>query len=116
MSLPLEEVIDRARNIRLLLTDCDGVLTDGSLSYFVSNGALVDDTKIFHIHDGQGMRLASQAGLKLGIISGRTSAALAARAIEMKIDHLYQGVNDKLKGYEQIKTTEQLSDEHIAYI
>ncbi len=112
----IEEVFERARNIRLLLMDCDGVLTDGSLPYFVRNGALVEDAKVFHIHDGQGIRLASQAGLKLGMISGRTSAALAARAAELKIDHLYQGIHDKLKVYEQIKTAEQVSDQQIAYI
>ena len=112
----IDENFERARNIRLFLMDCDGVLTDGSLPYFAGNGSLVEDARVFHIHDGQGIRLAAQAGLKLGIISGRTSAALAARAAEMKIDHFYQGISDKLKVYEQIKTTEQLSDENIAYI
>jgi len=116
MSLPPEEVIDRARRIRLFLMDCDGVLTDGSLPYFASGGTLVEDAKLFHIHDGQGMRLASQARLKLGIISGRASAALAARAAEMKVDHLHQGVSDKLKVYEQIKEAERLRDEQVAYI
>src|SRR5689334_9587644 len=107
MSVISEQIFDRARRIRLFLMDCDGVLTDGSLSYFAYSGRPVEDAKVFHIHDGQGMRLASQAGLKLGIISGRTSAALAARAEEMKVDYVHQGISDKLKVYEQIKTTER---------
>jgi 3-deoxy-D-manno-octulosonate 8-phosphate phosphatase (KDO 8-P phosphatase) len=116
MSLPSEEIFDRARHIHLFLMDCDGVLTDGSLPYFARGGAPVEDARVFHIHDGQGMRLASQAGLKLGIISRRTSAALAARAEEMKVDYLYQGISDKLRVYEQIKAAERLRDEQIAYI
>lgn len=111
-----ENILARACRIRLFLMDCDGVLTDGSLPYSVINGLLVEDAKVFHIHDGQGLRLAAHAGLKLGIISGRTSASLAARATELKIDHLYQGISDKLKVYEQIKTADQFTDQQIAYI
>ena len=112
MPLTDNTVTDRARKIRLLLLDCDGVLTDGSL-FYDSQG---ESIKIFHIHDGQGLRLAREAGLKLGIISGRNSPALAARAKEMMIDHLYHGVSNKLEIYERIKLAEGLRDEQIAYI
>ncbi len=111
-----EEIFGRARRIRLFLMDCDGVLTDGSLHYAAQASGAMETTKVFHIHDGQGMRLAAQAGLKLGVISGRASAALTQRAQEMNVDYLHQGVSDKLAIYEQIKLAEGLRDEQIAYI
>jgi 3-deoxy-D-manno-octulosonate 8-phosphate phosphatase (KDO 8-P phosphatase) len=116
MPLPIDEVTSRARNISLLLTDCDGVLTDGGLYYTADGKRVFEITKVFNIHDGQGFRLAQEAGLKLGIISGRASPALAARARELQIDHLHQGIGNKLAVYEQIKTAEKISDERIAYI
>jgi 3-deoxy-D-manno-octulosonate 8-phosphate phosphatase (KDO 8-P phosphatase) len=114
--LPLDQIISRARKVRLLLIDCDGVLTDGSLYLTAIGDQVYEATKVFHIHDGHGLRLANKAGLKLGIISGRQSAALAGRAAELQIAHLYQGVADKLEVYEGIKELEGLRDEEIAYI
>jgi 3-deoxy-D-manno-octulosonate 8-phosphate phosphatase (KDO 8-P phosphatase) len=111
-----DEVASRAKKIRLLLTDCDGVLTDGSVYYSADGKRVFEVTKVFNIHDGQGFRLAQEAGLKLGIISGRASPALAARAREIQIDYLYQGVGNKLAVYEQIKVAEGLTDEEIAYL
>ncbi|MGH9855312.1 MAG: KdsC family phosphatase [Blastocatellia bacterium] len=111
-----EEIIARARHIKLLLLDCDGVLTDGGLHYTFDGKRVLEGAKVFHIHDGQGLKLAREAGLKLGIISGRISPALTARARELQIDHLHQGVDDKLAVYEQIKNAEGLADEQIAYI
>lgn len=116
MALPTEEIAERARRIRLLLADCDGVLTNGRLYVSTSGGLTTETVKVFHIHDGQGMRLAVQAGLVLGIISGRSSSALAERAREMHVRHLYQGVSNKLEIYERIKAEEQLKDKQIAYI
>jgi 3-deoxy-D-manno-octulosonate 8-phosphate phosphatase (KDO 8-P phosphatase) len=111
-----ENVISRARQIKLLLTDCDGVLTDGGINYTFDGKRVLEGMKVFHIHDGQGLKLAREAGLKLGIISGRVSPSLIARARELQIDHLYQGIDDKLSVYEQIKTIEGLGDDQIAYI
>lgn len=111
-----EETISRARHIKLLLMDCDGVLTDGGLHYTFDGKHVLEGEKVFHIHDGQGLKLAREAGLKLGVISGRVSPSLIARTRELQIDHLYQGVDDKLTVYEQIKTIEGLSDEQVAYI
>ncbi len=111
-----EEIISRARQIRLLLMDCDGVLTDGGIHYTFDGKHVLEGVKVFHIHDGQGLKLAREAGLKLGIISGRVSPSLIARSRELQIDHLYQGIDDKITLYEQIKSIEGLSDEQIAYI
>ena len=106
------EIQLRASRIQLILTDCDGVLTDGSLPY----SAAGETTKVFHIHDGLGFKLAQQAGLKTGIISGRASAALELRARELKVDYLYQGNDAKLGAYEEIRAAENLRDEQIAYL
>src|SRR5262245_6674954 len=97
-----EENISRARRIKLLLMDCDGVLTDGGLHYTFDGKRVLEGEKVFHIHDGQGLRLAREAGLKLGIISGRISPALTARALELQVDRIHQGIDDKLSVYEQI--------------
>jgi len=115
MNIP-EEIISRARQIKLLLLDCDGVLTDGGLHYTFDGKRVMEGAKVFHIRDGQGLKLAREAGLKLGIISGRVSPALTARARELQIDHLHQGVDDKLAVYEQVKTAEGLADDRIAYV
>jgi len=116
MELPPDEVAERARRIRLLLTDCDGVLTDGSLYYATDGERVFEAVKVFHIHDGLGLQLARRAGLKVGIISGRTSLPLAERARELMVDYLYQGVEIKLDAYEQVRAAEGLRDEEIAYI
>ena len=111
-----EETNSRARQIKLLLLDCDGVLTDGGLHYTFDGKHVLEGAKVFHIHDGQGLKLAREAGLKLGIISGRISPTLTARARELQIDRLHQGIDDKLSVYEQIKTAEGFADDQIAYI
>jgi 3-deoxy-D-manno-octulosonate 8-phosphate phosphatase (KDO 8-P phosphatase) len=111
-----EEIIPRARRIKLLLLDCDGVLTDGGLYYTFDGKRVMEGAKVFHIHDGQGLKLAREAGLKLGIISGRISPALIARARELQIDRLHQLIDDKLSVYEQIKTADGFADDQIAYI
>jgi 3-deoxy-D-manno-octulosonate 8-phosphate phosphatase (KDO 8-P phosphatase) len=116
MPLTTDQIAERARRIRLLLLDCDGVLTDGGLYYLDDGQRVIEAIKVFHIHDGQGLRLAKEAGLKLGIISGRNSSALAARATELQIDHYYPGIANKLEVYEQIKAAEGMRDEQIAYI
>src|SRR5215470_273610 len=109
-----DEIIARARRIKLLLLDCDGVLTDGGLFYTFDGKRVLEGVKVFHIQDGQGLKLAREAGLKLGIISGRVSPSLAARARELQIDHLHQGIDDKLSVYEHLKTAEGLTEEQIA--
>jgi 3-deoxy-D-manno-octulosonate 8-phosphate phosphatase (KDO 8-P phosphatase) len=114
MPLPLAEIEARARHIRLLLMDCDGVLTDGSVIYTADGERASEQTKVFHIHDGQGLRLAKQAGLQLGLISGRDSVAVAVRARELGFDHVFQNVADKLAVYEDL--CKQYGAAAIAYI
>lgn len=77
--------------IRLLVLDVDGVLTDGQLFY----GADGEQLKVFHVHDGSGIRALAAAGVTIAVISGRSSAAVARRCSELGIREVQQGVEDK---------------------
>jgi len=78
--------------IRLLVLDVDGVLTDGRL-YFGPRGEAL---KVFHVHDGHGIRELRRAGVEVAVISGRRSSMVRTRCRELGIAHLYQGAQDKL--------------------
>lgn len=80
------------RRARALVLDVDGVLTDGRLFY----GAKGEALKAFHVRDGHGIKLVAGAGITVAIISGRKSPAVARRARELGIRHVFQGVSDKL--------------------
>ena len=86
----------RARAIRLLLLDVDGVLTDGRLYY----GADGDALKAFHIRDGVGLKMLRATGVEVAIVTGRTSRAVELRAENLGIPHVFQGVGDKLVIFE----------------
>lgn len=80
------------KNIRLIVLDVDGVLTDGKL-LLSSSG---EEVKAFHVHDGMGISLAKFVGIEVAIITGRRSAAVEKRAAELNINHVQQGVKDKV--------------------
>ena len=92
----------RAKKIRLLLMDVDGVLTDGHvyLQSFPDGTAL--EAKAFHSQDGAGLKLAHDAGLRTGVITGRKSAAVERRAKEVGMEFVYQGYAEKINAYEEI--------------
>jgi 3-deoxy-D-manno-octulosonate 8-phosphate phosphatase (KDO 8-P phosphatase) len=87
----MDAVLERARGIRLLVLDVDGVLTDGRL--FLS--AAGEELKVFHVRDGSGLVAIQRAGITVAIISGRDSPAVTRRATELGIRHVHQGVADK---------------------
>jgi 3-deoxy-D-manno-octulosonate 8-phosphate phosphatase (KDO 8-P phosphatase) len=87
----VDELRERARHIRLLVLDVDGVLTDGRL-YISPTG---EELKVFHVRDGSGLVALQRAGVAVAIISGRDSAAVTRRAAELGIRHVRQGVADK---------------------
>ncbi|MBM44004.1 MAG: hypothetical protein CMJ36_03195 [Phycisphaerae bacterium] len=89
---------DRAASIRLLCLDVDGVLTDGRI-VLDGDGR---ETKVFHVHDGMGIRLWQEAGHAVAIITSRSSGAVTARASELGITHVYQGVADKQETIRQV--------------
>lgn len=81
------------KRVRLLVIDVDGVLSDGKIIYD-SQG---NDYKIFHVHDGYGIRLALQAGIKVAFVSGRHSSIVDKRARDLGVEIVYQNVEDKVK-------------------
>ena len=87
----MDAVLERARRIRLLVLDVDGVLTDGRL-YLSASG---EELKVFHVRDGSGLVALQRAGVTVAIVSGRDSPAVTRRAAELGIRHVHQGVADK---------------------
>lgn len=86
-----DDVMDRARAVRLAIFDVDGVLTDGSVTYGPDGG----EYQTFNIRDGQGIRLLLDSGIEVAVISARSSRALTTRARELGIQHVEVGVSDK---------------------
>ena len=102
----------RAARIKVLLMDCDGVLTDGGLM-LLENG---DEQKTFNVRDGHGIVLLHRAGLKTGIITGRTSTATERRARDLGISYLCQNSLDKIKGFEELLAAEAISESEVAFV
>jgi 3-deoxy-D-manno-octulosonate 8-phosphate phosphatase (KDO 8-P phosphatase) len=94
----MDAVLERAKHIRLLVLDVDGVLTDGRL-YLSAAG---EELKVFHVRDGSGLVAVQRAGITVAIISGRDSAAVTRRAAELGIRHVRQGVGDKGAALDQL--------------
>jgi 3-deoxy-D-manno-octulosonate 8-phosphate phosphatase (KDO 8-P phosphatase) len=114
--MPITEVRKRARKIKILLMDVDGVLTDGRI-YFVPDrkGGFLE-TKTFHSRDGLGIRFAHEAGLKSGIISGRHSPVVEHRIRELGIHFVRQHFLEKLEPYESILKEAGLPDAAVCYV
>lgn len=107
-----EELRRRVRAVKLLLLDVDGVLTDG--------GIVIDErgqeVTRFDVQDGHGVKLLQQAGIRVGLLTGRASRAVAVRAERLSIGLVYQNVADKLLGYHRVKADTGLTDAEIAYV
>ncbi len=106
------EVIEKAKKIKLLLMDCDGVLTDGKL-YFTENG---EEIKVFHVRDGQGLAMWHAAGFRSGIITGRNSKIVEKRATELGVSFVKQGSKNKVICFEEILAEVKVSLEEIAFV
>ncbi|MBS3757437.1 MAG: HAD hydrolase family protein [Desulfobacterales bacterium] len=102
----------RLQNIKLLLLDVDGVLTDGSLAY--TNGQV--ETKVFHVRDGLGIKMLHQGGIKTGIVTGRSSAALIRRCRELGVDMFFDGIRDKAEVLDQIISDTGYNTDEIAFM
>jgi 3-deoxy-D-manno-octulosonate 8-phosphate phosphatase (KDO 8-P phosphatase) len=96
--------VDEA-SIRLLILDVDGVLTDGRL-YYTAEG---ETLKVFHVRDGQGIKLVQSAGIEVGVITGRNSHAVARRCHELGIRMVAQGVEDKLAVFTHFRSQLELA-------
>jgi 3-deoxy-D-manno-octulosonate 8-phosphate phosphatase (KDO 8-P phosphatase) len=107
-----DEVSRRARQVRLALFDVDGVMTDGRL--FISESG--ESFKAFNILDGLGLKLLKSSGVSTGILTGRSSASVKARASELEIDHLIQGAEDKLGAFSRLRTQLGLEESEVCYM
>lgn len=106
------DITDRARKIKLLLMDCDGVLTDGRL-YF---GAAGEELKVFDVRDGQGIVDWHRAGFRSGIISGRNSPIVELRAKQLGIEFVFQGRSEKVSALNELILEAGVIREEVAYI
>lgn len=106
------DIVERARRIKLLILDCDGVLTDGRI-IMLPDG---DETKAFDVKDGHAMVMAQRAGLRIAIISGRKSSVVRARARELGVAHLHEMAWVKMEPYEKILTEEGLTDDEVCFV
>lgn len=108
-----DEVIERAKKIKLLLMDCDGVLTDGRI-YYTERG---EQMKVFNVRDGQGIVSWHKAGFVSGIISGRDAQKiLEARATELGMHYIKVRSHDKAKDFFDILQDAKINPDEVAYI
>ncbi len=129
----------RAKKIKLLLLDVDGVLTDGTIWFFPAPAGAQQSTrdaaqakadaggyaiasdqfveaKGFHAHDGTAMSLARLGGLKVGLITKRISETVRLRARDLRMDYVYQGCADKIAAFHEILKKEHLAEEQACYV
>lgn len=108
----MQDILKKAANIELVIFDVDGVLTDGSL-YVTENG---EEIKAFHSRDGHGMKMLQSTGVKLAVITGRTSNIVVHRMNELGIDLLYQGRREKYPAFEELINVLGISPDQVAYV
>ena len=106
------EVVEKAKNIKALVFDVDGVLTDGKIIYD-NNGV---ETKAFNVKDGQIIKCLKEVGIVVGAITGRYSEVVKKRGEELKLDFLHQGIHNKLEIFEQVCKQLRLRKDQVAYI
>jgi len=107
-----QEQQNRIKQIKLLILDVDGVLTDGRL-FFDDHGR---EYKCFHARDGHGIKLLRQSGVEVAVISGRKSNTVAIRMQGLGVSHVYQGHEDKRAAFVEILRNLDLSPKQVAYV
>ena len=108
----MSDIERKCQNIQLILSDVDGVLTDGTILY--DNHCV--ESKPFHARDGLGIDIWHQAGFKFGLVTGRSSQIVCHRAAELKITIVRQGVSDKLEAVREILKQLQLTFDQVCFI
>ena len=109
---PSPSIEERARALRMIVCDVDGVLTDGSLFY----GDQGEEYKAFNSRDGHGIKMLRASGVETGIITGRTSQVVLHRARNLGIVHIFQGAEDKLEAFRRLLASTGLEPFQIAYM
>jgi 3-deoxy-D-manno-octulosonate 8-phosphate phosphatase (KDO 8-P phosphatase) len=112
---PSASLAERARGVRLLACDVDGVLTDGRLQFYALAGGVIEG-KSFSVLDGFGVKALQATGVTVALITGRQSEIVARRAQEMGVRHVLQGVGDKRAAWEGLLSELGLRPEQSAYI
>ncbi len=107
-----QEQLDAIKQVKLLILDVDGVLTDGRL-FFDDHGR---EYKCFHARDGHGIKLLRQSGVDVAVISGRKSNSVAIRMQSLGVSHVYQGHEDKRAAFVEILRNLDLSPKQVAYV
>lgn len=108
----MSELIEKAKKIKCVICDVDGVLSDGLL-YIDNNG---NELKTFHVQDGMGLKLLMAAGIEVAVITTASNQVINHRMTQLGITHYYKGQVDKRDAYLQLKKTLGLTDEECAYI
>ena len=108
----MKDILERAKKVKLIVFDVDGVLTDGSL-FYGDNG---EEYKAFYARDGLGMKLLMRTGVQIGIITARNSQLVKHRMDSLGIEHLYQGRLDKLAAFEDLIKKLNLSYEQTSFV
>ncbi|MDP2992451.1 MAG: HAD-IIIA family hydrolase [Deltaproteobacteria bacterium] len=108
----IKRLLDKARQVKVLLLDVDGVLTDGRITYNDRG----EEIKSFHVRDGLGIKLLQRCGIEVAILTGRISEALLHRCRELKIETVLQGMEPKLAAYEWLLRNRGLVDSQVAYV
>ena len=106
------ELQERFRRVKLLIMDCDGVLTDGRL-YFGPTG---EELKVFFVRDGQGLAFWHKAGFRSGIISGRTNPILEMRARQLGVEFIWQGRKEKVSAFHELIGAAGVSPDETAFM
>ena len=106
------KIVTAAKKIKLLICDVDGVFSDG----FVYLGNNKEEFKSFNTKDGFGIKALIHSGVEVAIITGRTSNIVKERMASLQVKHIYQGMEDKITGYQQLLNDLSLADEEVAYI
>jgi 3-deoxy-D-manno-octulosonate 8-phosphate phosphatase (KDO 8-P phosphatase) len=107
-----KQIKDKAKNIKLLILDVDGVMTDGSI-ILDNNG---NELKRFHVRDGHGIKMLQKVGINVGIITGRKSKVVEVRAKELGIKEVYQKIWNKSVVYEKLLKKYKCKDENVAFM
>ena len=108
----MSDVSTKAADIKLVIFDVDGVLTNGGL-FFGDSG---EEYKMFNSKDGHGMKMLQDSGVHIAIITGRTSNVVTQRMINLGVEHVFQGVADKNIAYQELKAQLGIDDNNIAYM
>jgi len=108
----MNDILDKAKQIKLVIFDVDGVLTDGGLIL----GESGNEYKIFHVRDGQGLVMLKDSGVHIAVITARSSGIVAERMASLGIEYVFQGQSDKGKAINNLMKKLGVSGEQTAYV